>query len=63
MTITTPGARDHWLESRTEAGGTGTLAYSFFGSSLWLRGQQVQEKRQETPAKEIAGTTVTSFGV
>ena len=37
----TLGASDLSLGTRTGAGGTATLAYSFFGRSPWLHGQRV----------------------
>ena len=33
-------------EPQTGAGGTATLAYSFFGRNQWLRGQQVKKSLQ-----------------
>ena len=41
VTDATLGASDLWLGTRTGAGGTATLAQSFFGRSPWLHGQQV----------------------
>ena len=39
-TDATLGASGLWLGTRTVAGGTATLAKSFFGRSPWLHGQQ-----------------------
>jgi hypothetical protein len=41
MTDVTLGASANLLETRTGAGGTATLAQSYFGCSPWLHGQQV----------------------
>ena len=41
MTDATLGASDLWLGTRTEAGGTVTLAISFFCRTPWLHRQQV----------------------
>ena len=40
VTDVTLGENDLWLGTRTGAGGTATLACSFFARSPWLHGQQ-----------------------
>jgi hypothetical protein len=40
------GASGLWLGTRTGAGGTATLAESFFGCSPWLHGQQVPNDKK-----------------
>ena len=40
VTDVTLRASGLWLGTRTEAGGTDTLAKIFFGLNLWLHGQQ-----------------------
>ena len=40
VTDATLGASGSWLGTRTGAGGTATLGWSFFGRSPWLHGEQ-----------------------
>ena len=47
VTDATLGASGFWLGTRTGADGTATLAYSFFGRSPWLHGQQGHPADQE----------------
>ena len=55
VTDATLGASGLWLGTRTEAGGTATLAKSFFGHSPWVHGQQVPRAPVATPLSMLIG--------